>query len=119
MPDKNNKPVPTEATAIVDMWQATVVAVQPTRTGSKRAKWTWNNGAISVASVAGVLDEFRVRNGRNPSVAGRGRRGGYRRNAEGVWEPWAHGPRAGSRKTTQRKRRRKKSKTLFQLLFSN
>ncbi len=119
VPDKNNKPVPTEATAIVDLWQATVVAVQPTRTGSKRAKWTWSNGAISVASVDGVMDEFRVRNGRNPAVAGRGRRGDYRRNAEGVWEPWAQGPRAGTRKSTRRKRRRRKSKTIFQLLFSN
>ncbi len=73
---------------------------------------------IKVASDHGVTDEFRVRKGRNPAVAA-GR--GYRRSPDGLWEPWAQGPRVGRsyRKSKRRRVRRKKPKSLFQLLFSN
>ncbi len=122
-----------ELAAIIDQRSGSVVAIQPHRQGKAVAGWTWGqDGTLTVASVDGVTDQFKLRQAA-PALTGyagsRSRRRQRRRNAGGTpdWAPWAEDGGFGfnstakprRRSTRKRKaRRRKKKKTIFDLLFN-
>lgn len=108
-----------EMVAVVDLEASAVAAVEPHKQGDKVATWSWENGKVTVASVDGVTDEIDLRVGRNDEVAGQGEGGGrrYTTTAQpGGWAPW-DSPLGGTYGQAPPKRK-KKSKTLFDLLFN-
>jgi hypothetical protein len=106
------KPEDMESVAVLDVAAGVVIAVEPHRQGEKLAKWTWEEGKVTVASVDGATDEFSLRVGKD-QIAG----GGERRpmGAEPGWAPWGD---PWATNGEPRPQRRKKSKTLFDLLFN-
>ncbi|MCH9808428.1 MAG: tetratricopeptide repeat protein [Alphaproteobacteria bacterium] len=121
-----------ELAAIIDQRTNSVVAIQPHRQGKKVAGWTWGqDGTVTVASVDGVTDQFKLRQGASVASAVAGRKSRRRRRRSGggtpAWAPWAEDggfgfnatskPRRRARKS-KRRYRKKKKKSIFQLLFN-
>ncbi|MDX2287851.1 MAG: tetratricopeptide repeat protein [Hyphomicrobiaceae bacterium] len=120
---------PTELAAIVDLRARQVVALVPHRVGAKVATWTWSeDGSVKVAAVDGTTDELTLRDQRQLPLAARS---SSRRFSEGVgaaggtpaWAPWANQPWAiqdqpRPRRTAAPPRKKKKPKSLFDLLFN-
>ncbi len=112
-----------EYAAIVDIDARRVMTIVPDRQGKARAKWTWEPGRVVVASVDGVTDEFSLRTA--PVADRRGYDGRYPRSggATSAWAPWDQ-PWAGGfgdqrpRTTRRAVVKKKKPKTLFDLLFN-
>ncbi|WP_295559168.1 tetratricopeptide repeat protein [uncultured Hyphomicrobium sp.] len=106
-----------EMIAVVDFQAGVVVAVEPHKQGAKVATWSWDAGKVTVASVDGVTDEFDLRAGAGDAMAGAvgGRR--YTTTQTGAWAPW-DSPLGGGFEQPAPKRVKKKSKTLFDLLFN-
>ena len=102
-------PEEVEQVAILDLETNTVIAIEPHRQGKKVSTWTWQDDRVVVASVDGATDEFVLRTGRQ---RGAGQR--YS-SSEGGWVPWGQ---LDSSEYDRRPRRRK-PKSLFQLLFGN
>ncbi len=100
-----------EQVAILDLNNNSVVAIEPHRQGKKVASWQWQDDRVIVASVDGATDEFILRTGRARSRYATG--GGY--GESGAWSPWSQFD--GPPPTQRRAKRRRKPKTLFQLLF--
>jgi hypothetical protein len=95
-----------------------VIGIEPHRQGQKVATWTWDEGKVTIASVDGVTDEFSLRVGRPEYVAQPGDRR-YTNSSQGGWAPWDNplggfGDAAPTKRTTVRK----KSKSIFDLLFN-
>jgi tetratricopeptide (TPR) repeat protein len=111
----SGKPEDIELVAVLDVAAGIVIAVEPHRQGEKIAKWTWEEGKVTVASVDGATDEFSLRVGKD-QIAGPG---GDRRytSSEPGWAPWGD-PWAGNTDSRPQRSTRKKSKTLFDLLFN-
>ncbi len=86
-----------EQVAILDLNNNAVIGIEPHREGQKVATWTWQDDRVVVASVDGATDEFILR-------AGRGRDG---------LTAWG-----GMGSSEERRPRRRKPKTIFQLLFN-
>jgi tetratricopeptide (TPR) repeat protein len=110
-----------ELVAVVDVTASVVIAIEPDKQGEKIANWTWEEGKVTVASADGVTDEFELRIGRS-QLAGPG---GDRRYSGGSsqttgWAPWDQpfGGFYGDPPPTKRATVKKKSKTLFDLLFN-
>ncbi|MBN8911911.1 MAG: hypothetical protein J0H65_07605 [Rhizobiales bacterium] len=110
---------------MVDLDRNQVVAVEPHKQGDKVSKWSWDNGKVTVASVDGVTDEFDLRIGRGNEVVegGPGRRyttttveGG----GAGGWAPWngPFGSSFGDQQPQVKRVKKKKPKTIFDLLFN-
>jgi hypothetical protein len=110
-----------ELVAVVDVDANLVIAIEPHKQGEKVATWTWEQGKITVASVDGVTDEFSVRVGRNNIASPGGSRTYATGEQGGGWAPWAE-PWAGGAGATdapvKRSGSKKKSKTIFDLLFN-
>ena len=110
-----------ELVAVVDLDRSQVVAVEPHKQGDKVATWTWDNGKVTVASVDGVTDEFDLRAGRGNEMVdgGPGRRYTTTMDGGGGWAPWnaPFGSSFGEDRPPP-KRVKKKSKTIFDLLFN-
>ncbi|MGE0024257.1 MAG: hypothetical protein AB7S70_11575, partial [Hyphomicrobium sp.] len=105
-----------ELVAVVDLDMGHVLAVEPHKLGSKVATWTWDNGKVTVASVDGVTDEIELRYGAPDEMAGGGRR--YTTSTEtGGWAPWDT-PFGGTTYASPPPKRKKKTKTIFDLLFN-
>ena len=105
-------PEKVEQVAILDLHKNNVIAIEPHRQGQRVSTWTWQHDRVVVASVDGATDEFVLR-----TVRARDRR----RNSGpfGFGSPWG-GPWAqydAPPEYSRPKRRRRKPKTLFQLLF--
>ena len=95
--EENGKKIVVEQAAIVDLREAKIVAIEPERRGEKRSNWTWNpNGTVTIASIDGVTDEFALRDAYRPRK-----------------------PTYTARRAKPRPKRRRKPKSLFELLFSN
>ena len=118
-----------ELVAIVDFEASNVVAIVPHKQGPKTASWTWETSRVVVAAVDGTTDEFNLRNGALDLAGPAGAAfTGQRRYGTGAargekwapWnEPWAGGPGAqGPRPQRAATAPKKKSKTLFDLLFN-
>ena len=105
-------PEKVEQVAIIDTYKKNVIAIEPHRQGKKVSTWTWQGDRVVVASIDGATDEFvlrtvRVRERRRyPGPFGWG--GGW----GGPWAQYEAPP-----EYSRPKRRRRKPKTLFQLLF--
>lgn len=113
---KGEETVATEQAALIDLVDEKVIAIQPHRKGSRVANWTWNDGLVRIAAIDGVTDEFELKMAR-PKVSSAGaRRGGYADDG-GQWAPWDQ-PFAGPRDSNRRARKRRKPKTIFDLLFN-
>lgn len=110
-----------ELVAVVDVDANLVIAIEPHKQGEKVATWTWEQGKITVASVDGVTDEFSVRVGRDNIASPGGSRTYATGEQGGGWAPWAE-PWAGGAGATdapvKRSGSKKKSKTIFDLLFN-
>jgi len=105
-------PEKVEQVAILDLYKKNVIAIEPHRQGKKVSTWKWQHDRVIVASIDGATDEFVLRTAR---VRARRRATGPF-GFGGPWgSPWAQydAPPEYSRP----KRRRRKPKTLFQLLF--
>lgn len=106
-----------EQVAVIDLEAGIVVAVEPHKQGDKVATWAWDNGKVTVASVDGVTDDLDLRIGRRDEIAGStpGRR--YTTTETGGWAPWDT-PFGAPFGQAPPKRVKKKSKTIFDLLFN-
>jgi tetratricopeptide (TPR) repeat protein len=100
-----------EQVAILDLDNNAVVGIEPHRAGQKVATWTWQDDRVVVASVDGATDEFILRAGR--TAGGDPRR--YTSSEPGGWSPWGQ---LDSSFQEERRPRRRKPKTIFQLLFN-
>lgn len=104
---------------ILDLAQAQMLGVVPSRIGTKEAQWSWEESRLVVTSVDGLIDEFAVRGGRPPpsAVATAQQRRQYtegpRTYAPPGWMPWGSAP-PQTRRGPQRQ-----PKTLFDILFGN
>jgi tetratricopeptide (TPR) repeat protein len=108
-----------ELVAVVDVETSVVIAIEPDKQGDKSANWTWEEGKVTVASVDGVTDEFSLRVGRDQlATPGMDRRyTSYGQPWDPFNAPWAGGT-FGEPPPTKRATGRRKSKTLFDLLFN-
>ncbi len=112
-----------ELVAVVDVDMGVVIAIEPHRQGDKVATWTWDGNRVTVATADGVTDEFELRVGR-PEVVGSGmgdRR--YTNTTAGGRSVGAVGSRRSSARygqepTKKIQVKKKKSKTIFDLLFN-
>jgi len=101
---------------IVDLFYNRVVAIELDTRGKERSTWTWGNGKLTVANLDGATDVFDLRKGRaRATAAGAGRQNYGGRPGE-AWSPWAEGRLPKPKPRTVRKR--KKPKSLFDLLFN-
>jgi len=108
-----------EQIAVVDVETSLVLGIEPHRQGKKVATWTWDEGKVTIASVDGVIDEFSLRVGR-PEYAAQPGGARYTSSAQGgAWAPW-DSPLGGfgSSEPTKRATVKKKSKSIFDLLFN-
>lgn len=101
--------------AIVDLFYNRVVAIELDQRGKERSTWTWGNGKLTVANLDGATDVFDLRKGRARSVAGYGDGRSYRGPNGEAWSPWAED---GLPPPRRKVRKRRKPKTLFDLLFN-
>ncbi|KAB2943666.1 MAG: tetratricopeptide repeat protein [Hyphomicrobium sp.] len=99
-----------EQIAILDLDNNSVVGIEPHREGKKVATWTWQDDRVVVASVDGATDEFILRAGRGGADPRR-----YTSTEQGGWSPWGQ---LDSSYQEERRPRRRKPKTIFQLLFN-
>lgn len=118
-----------ELAAIVDTAAGTVIGIETNRQGDRAAKWTWEDGKVTVASVDGVTDEFILRNVKPADLAAgsKSRRDAGLSGDQTGWAPWEQAPGvpigSDDRRQTARARpqpasqQQKKPKTLFDLLF--
>jgi tetratricopeptide (TPR) repeat protein len=100
-----------EQVAILDLDNNSVIGIEPHREGQRVATWTWQDDRVVVASVDGATDEFILR-------AGTGRAGDPRRytsSEPGGWAPWGQ---LDPSFQEERRPRKRKPKTIFQLLFN-
>ena len=93
-----------EYTAIVDLWQKRVVAIEPHRMDGKEATWAWQQVAVVVTDPQGTPSEIKLRRAR-PQQQRRGWFG----------ESWFGAP----TQQRQRPRRRAPSGNPFGWLFGN
>jgi tetratricopeptide (TPR) repeat protein len=109
-----------ELVAVVDVEQGLVVAIVPHRLGDKVATWSWEDGKVTVASVDGVTDEFSLRIGRDQIAVPGGDRRYTTTTQTGAWAPWdtPFGGGFGQSPPAKRATVKKKSKTIFDLLFN-
>jgi len=118
--DSKAGPEDLEQIAVVDVETSLVIGIEPHRQGKKVATWTWEEGKVTIASVDGVTDEFSLRVGRPEYVAQPGA-SRYTSTGEtsGGWAPWDN-PLGGFGQPTPTRRApvRKKSKSIFDLLFN-
>lgn len=111
-------PEDTEQVAILDIDESKVIAVEPHRQGTKLSTWTWEEGRVVVASVDGANDEFSLRTAKVASTAPSRRYSEYDGYEGPGWAPWSQ-PWAGGPSQQRAPQRRRKQKTLFDLLFAN
>jgi tetratricopeptide (TPR) repeat protein len=104
-------PEEVEQVAILDLDNNSVIGIEPHREGKKVATWTWQDDRVVVASVDGATDEFILRAGR-PRGADQPR---YSSTESGGWMPWGQ---LDSSAQDDRRQRRRRPKTIFQLLFN-
>ncbi|MEZ5899736.1 MAG: tetratricopeptide repeat protein [Hyphomicrobiaceae bacterium] len=119
----------TEQSAIIDIENDKVIAIQPSRQGKKVAKWTWEDDRVQIASIDGVTDEFPLRLNA-PVVAepaipkgGASRRTASKSYSGSTWSPWDQpfGEFQGnqpSRRSASQRRHQPKPKSIFDLLFN-
>ncbi len=112
--------VPLEYTAILNLKKQRLVSIEPFRWGSKKAKWKWGNGLLSVIDPDGMNSELILRKG-SPKVA-KSRPAGrdYVPSPWGdIWKPTRRSARnPGRRIRTVRKRRKRRSqKSILDWLF--
>jgi hypothetical protein len=104
-------PEEVEQVAILDLDNNSVVGIEPHREGQKVATWTWQDDRVVVASVDGATDEFILRAGQARGADPRR----YTSSESGGWAPWNQlSPGYGE----ERRSRKRKPKTIFQLLFN-
>lgn len=119
----DGKMVDNEFVAIVDIRNRTLRGIEPHRQGKQVSKWSWGSGRVVVAAIDGLTQEYVLRS--SPAYAGRrGRRNASTSAGAPAWAPWAQDEgvrprRASSRRSRSRPRRRRKPKTLFDLLLGN
>jgi tetratricopeptide (TPR) repeat protein len=111
-----------EQIAVLDVAANSVIAIETSKQGDKVAGWTWQDGKVTIASIEGVTDEFPLRTATQPAIAAPYRQGSPGTTASGeAWapwgQPWAGGPSATS-EPAKRATKKKKPKTLFDLLFN-
>ncbi len=92
----------TELAAIIDIGAAKVIAIEPSRQGSRVATWTWDGDTLQIASVDGVTDQYQLH---RQNVAVVGNRG----------QPYG----LDGTSRSDRQQRRRKPKSLFEFLFGN
>lgn len=125
----------TELVALVDVIEQRVLAITVHRQGAKTAAWTWEQDKVTVAGIDGIAEDFDLRQVGVAMAAlpalGRGTRRLSSRSTAGtdetsgsLWAPWEDGLAGpvsqGGRKTAQaqKAKKKKKPKTLFDLLFN-
>jgi tetratricopeptide (TPR) repeat protein len=94
-----------EHAAVIDLQTSSVVSVEVQRRGDKIAQWTWDEGKLVVASADGITDEFQLR--AKPKEVSPKRVASD--PAQGTAPFWGWGY----------DQRRRKPRTLFDLLFNN
>ena len=118
-----------ELSAVIDLEDGKIIAVEPNKQGAKIANWTWEEGKLTVASADGATDEFSLRVGRDAIMAspaagaGAGepqtRRYTERQGDYGIWNPFAGQWGGGTTsRAPQRYTAKRKPKTLFDLFFN-
>lgn len=122
-------PEDTEQAAIIDIENAKVLAIQPSRQGQRVATWTWEDDRVQVASIDGVTDEFALRSEKAEAAAAPVVPAAVPRRAAPVarssgWSPWdtpfgqPQAERREQRKQATTRRHQPKPKSLFDLLFN-
>jgi len=116
--------------AVIDLAARSVVAIEPTRQGSRIATWTWEETTLLVKSVDGHTEEYVLRSRpkemAQPSAGQPPRRVTSERptglfGAPPSWAPWAwgSGTAGGGSSGSNRPRPQQQPKSLFDLLFKN
>lgn len=111
-----------EQAAIVDLKLRRVHGLEPVRVGKAAAVWNWDAGAVSVKGTDGLVNTYNLR---RAAVASRPKRRTRRAEQKSDWlaDPWGiQGTRSGTRAQKRRSKRRspsrrKKKKSLFDLIF--
>jgi tetratricopeptide (TPR) repeat protein len=117
-----NGPVETEQVAILDLAAAAVVAVVPHREGEKRARWTWEDGNVTIEGVDGLKDEFALRQSRVVASAPKRMERSYAPPSWGLWGDafgGGLGPAPAPTKGSSRPTQRRQPKSLFDILLGN
>jgi tetratricopeptide (TPR) repeat protein len=116
--DENN-PVPLEYTAIIDLKKGKLMAIEPFQWGTRKSKWKWGNGSVSVVDPDGMTSEVVLRK-RLPRTA-RNKSSGenYVPSPWGdIWQPTRRSARAERRgKSSKKRSARKNQKSILDWLF--
>lgn len=123
-----------ENAVIVDVTSATVVGVVVSKLGRLEAKWSWDDGALTVTGADGLVEEIRLKNRSKEdreSVAAASapiRRtsasssdAGSSQKSNGSvpsWAPWAQNN-SSSSSGPRESRAKPKPKSIFDMLFGN
>lgn len=113
-------PEEVEQTAIVDLASNQVVSIQLHRQGEKESTWTWNEGAVTIASIDGVTETMQLRDTKPREVA---QQRPLERQSDGspIWAPWSQGwgTSPGYAQRGSQQQRQKKPKNFLDMLFGN
>jgi tetratricopeptide (TPR) repeat protein len=117
---------PLEYVALIDTRHAKFVALEPHRHGNAVSKWEWQPGQVTVEAIDGLTDIHILRQVARPTTVATGpaqhrrqrRSTVYDDNGTPAWAPWADpSARRRARRSTQNRRRR--PRTLFDLILGN
>ncbi|MEQ1647168.1 MAG: tetratricopeptide repeat protein [Hyphomicrobiaceae bacterium] len=126
-----------ENSAVIDVASAMVMGVVVARMGRLDAKWSWDDGAVTVTGADGLVEEFRLKSRskddrdaiaaianapmRRASVPSSEAGSSPKSNSSvPSWAPWAQNTPGASSSTSQRESRPKpKPKSIFDMLFGN
>ncbi len=114
--------VDSEYVAIIDTRRRKLVGIEPFRLGEKKSKLSWGSGRLVVAALDGLSQEFELRRQVAAPVAPRTQPARARQRYGGTphWAPWADDSDRRRYRSSRRSRpRRRKPKTLFDLLLGN
>ncbi|MEZ5773965.1 MAG: tetratricopeptide repeat protein [Hyphomicrobiaceae bacterium] len=112
-----------EQGVLIDVSRRSVIAIEPYRTGKRLATWTWDEGqgSVTVRGLDGVTSEYKLRTGRGSERVATGTGSADQGASQDPFGSIFFG--TGDRQSGDKRRvitvdkRKKKPKTLFDLLF--
>lgn len=123
-----------EYVALVDLRTEKLISIEPHKRGNRESQWTWQDGTVTVAAIDGLTTVHELRRVVKPAAIAAAPIGGERRerrrsrttfDSQGTpnWAPWADHttrtrPRVSAR-TRSRDSRRRRPKTLFDMILGN
>lgn len=106
-----------ENIAVIDMKKRKVASIEPFKWGARKSTWDWKEGSVVVTDHLGGKNEVHLR---RPLYASRGFGDDYWGGQDGAYDRWVYvnGQWVKQGQRVQKRRKRKRKKSFFELLFN-